>query len=740
MKMLVPQLSTSLFGKPATAGKALSGLAFPLITLSLALLQFAASNAAAQSTPVTPPGAIFNAGSVVPYKLLAGNMAGGFLGNGSGKDYDVAVGNGTGSGPQLFVFLGNGDGSFQAPASYTFTGTGAPSGIYLMYAGPIFSANETDLVFTDNGSKLFVLKGNGDGTFTGNTPVYLGQTAYPMKVFLNPSNNTLNIIATVGTYNSATQQTTYAVTVFVNNGSGQFTQQTVPGLGTFPVADVEYLEINSTPSLLIVGSNGTAEASTYSAGSQGTPTSVNLNLPTGSALYQVTPFEVASGFGFAAFVIQGSTTNLEAWLPGSTAGTFQSPATVANLTAYSPVQLATADINQDGYPDLVALGGGSFTTAQYILPFYGSSSGAFSAPATSPAVIGPGVYGGEMVVGNVNADAYPDIVLAQQNQGLTVLLNQANGSFPSPETYTATPPLISGTPTPDVPVGLAAADLTGTGYDDVVLANGVNTSTNPATNTDTITSFLNAGTSTSQPRFTDKGDFDTNNQPDAIALAVANSKQSAFVANEVSGNISFLQGNGDGTFQSESTISGGPLSARVALKQTHGRYAAYWNAAHTTSGHAWQGRFYSCPLDEAHLWQALRYTELNPVRAKMAAEAVAWPWSSAAAHCGTGAPDACLDMVPWGRRWSAASWRKYLDEGETASELDALRRCTHTGRPLGSAEFVDALEQNTQRRLAPQKGGRPRKPVADARQEAFTFPKRTRQSARTRPPRRKKLV
>ncbi|MGA8631198.1 MAG: Ig-like domain repeat protein [Terracidiphilus sp.] len=561
MKMLVPQLSTSLFGKPATAGKALSGLAFPLITLSLALLQFAASNAAAQSTPVTPPGAIFNAGSVVPYKLLAGNMAGGFLGNGSGKDYDVAVGNGTGSGPQLFVFLGNGDGSFQAPASYTFTGTGAPSGIYLMYAGPIFSANETDLVFTDNGSKLFVLKGNGDGTFTGNTPVYLGQTAYPMKVFLNPSNNTLNIIATVGTYNSATQQTTYAVTVFVNNGSGQFTQQTVPGLGTFPVADVEYLEINSTPSLLIVGSNGTAEASTYSAGSQGTPTSVNLNLPTGSALYQVTPFEVASGFGFAAFVIQGSTTNLEAWLPGSTAGTFQSPATVANLTAYSPVQLATADINQDGYPDLVALGGGSFTTAQYILPFYGSSSGAFSAPATSPAVIGPGVYGGEMVVGNVNADAYPDIVLAQQNQGLTVLLNQANGSFPSPETYTATPPLISGTPTPDVPVGLAAADLTGTGYDDVVLANGVNTSTNPATNTDTITSFLNAGTSTSQPRFTDKGDFDTNNQPDAIALAVANSKQSAFVANEVSGNISFLQGNGDGTFQSESTISGGPLSA-----------------------------------------------------------------------------------------------------------------------------------------------------------------------------------
>ena len=33
----------------------------------------------------------------------------------------------------------------------------------------------------------------------------------------------------------------------------------------------------------------------------------------------------------------------------------------------------------------------------------------------------------------------------------------------------------------------------------------------------------------------------------------------------------------------------------------HGRYAAYWNVAHATSGHVWQGRFYSCPMDPGHL-------------------------------------------------------------------------------------------------------------------------------------------
>jgi hypothetical protein len=41
--------------------------------------------------------------------------------------------------------------------------------------------------------------------------------------------------------------------------------------------------------------------------------------------------------------------------------------------------------------------------------------------------------------------------------------------------------------------------------------------------------------------------------------------------------------------------------------------------------------------------------------------------------------------------------------------METIRRCTHTGRPLGTADFVARLEQATQRRLAPQKGGRPRK-------------------------------
>jgi putative transposase len=137
------------------------------------------------------------------------------------------------------------------------------------------------------------------------------------------------------------------------------------------------------------------------------------------------------------------------------------------------------------------------------------------------------------------------------------------------------------------------------------------------------------------------------------------------------------------------------------LKQTHGRYAAYWNARNSSSGHVWQGRFYSCPLDETHLWRALRYVELNPVRAAMVSAAEQWRWSSAAAHCGAVAPDTLMEMERWQKRWTVAEWRAHLAAGETSTDVTALRQYTHTGRPLGSAEFVAALEHSTLRPLVP---------------------------------------
>jgi len=157
-----------------------------------------------------------------------------------------------------------------------------------------------------------------------------------------------------------------------------------------------------------------------------------------------------------------------------------------------------------------------------------------------------------------------------------------------------------------------------------------------------------------------------------------------------------------------------------SLKQAHGRYASYWNARQSSTGHVWQGRFYSCPLDPSHLWTALRYVELNPVRARMVEAPEQWRWSSAAAHCGLASPDLVLEMERWRGRWTEADWRQYLADKESAAALSALRRSTHTGRPLGSAEFMASLEERMSRALIPRKAGRRKKPASDLSLAALT--------------------
>jgi REP-associated tyrosine transposase len=159
-----------------------------------------------------------------------------------------------------------------------------------------------------------------------------------------------------------------------------------------------------------------------------------------------------------------------------------------------------------------------------------------------------------------------------------------------------------------------------------------------------------------------------------------------------------------------------PESLPQSLKHTHGRYATYFNARHAASGHVWQGRYYSCALDQSHLWAALRYAELNPVRARMVEVPEDYAWSSARAHCGLVAPPPWLDMRAFNTDWDTRRWREHLDRGESA-EADAIRACTHTGRPLGSPDFVAELEKTLRRRLTPRRGGRPAKQKPDEAQE-----------------------
>jgi len=132
------------------------------------------------------------------------------------------------------------------------------------------------------------------------------------------------------------------------------------------------------------------------------------------------------------------------------------------------------------------------------------------------------------------------------------------------------------------------------------------------------------------------------------------------------------------------------------FRVAHRRYTREINRRENWRGHLWQERFYSAPLDERHLLAAVRYVELNPVRAGLCPRPEDWPWSSVHAHLGRSA-DPLVDPGPMLERIS--DWRGYLGLPETAAETDAIRHRSRTGRPAGSDAFVAELEQRTGRRL-----------------------------------------
>jgi putative transposase len=118
-----------------------------------------------------------------------------------------------------------------------------------------------------------------------------------------------------------------------------------------------------------------------------------------------------------------------------------------------------------------------------------------------------------------------------------------------------------------------------------------------------------------------------------------------------------------------------------SMRDAHTAYSAYFNKRHEVTGHLWQNRFYSCPLDEQHFYAALRYVEMNPVRAGMVDVPEAFRWSSARAHCGVSSSSLLLaalpDDFPVG-----AGWTGFL-LAEELRETGEIRSKTRSGLPCG---------------------------------------------------------
>ena len=119
---------------------------------------------------------------------------------------------------------------------------------------------------------------------------------------------------------------------------------------------------------------------------------------------------------------------------------------------------------------------------------------------------------------------------------------------------------------------------------------------------------------------------------------------------------------------------------RAALGEAHRRYTRFVNQREEWTGHLWQERFASFPMDERHLQHAFRYVELNPVRAGLAARPEQWPWSSARAHL-SGTPDGLTNLGPAQER--VEDWAAFMEAGLDDVYANALRSSERNGKPLG---------------------------------------------------------
>jgi putative transposase len=158
-------------------------------------------------------------------------------------------------------------------------------------------------------------------------------------------------------------------------------------------------------------------------------------------------------------------------------------------------------------------------------------------------------------------------------------------------------------------------------------------------------------------------------------------------------------------------------SGRVArVMQALGRrYVRYINDRYRRTGTLWEGRYKACLVDhETYLLRCYRYIELNPVRARMVADAGEYRWSSFASNA-LGLSNPLVRPHPSYLALGASmlercqAYRALVMQGVADEDLDSIRLYLQRQHAFGSDRFRAAIEAQLRRRAGPAKIGRPRK-------------------------------
>jgi REP-associated tyrosine transposase len=112
------------------------------------------------------------------------------------------------------------------------------------------------------------------------------------------------------------------------------------------------------------------------------------------------------------------------------------------------------------------------------------------------------------------------------------------------------------------------------------------------------------------------------------------------------------------------------------------RYQKHYHS----SGHIWQGRFKSFPIQEDdHLRVVLRYVERNPSRARLVERAEEWRWSSLHA-LSSGCP--CSIHLDPGPAPRGAGWVEEVNALTLDDDVARVRLSIRRDRPLGDPTWT----------------------------------------------------